>query len=84
MSKCLLLGFFAVSPRGCLKFEQWKVAVFVLDDLGFGGPGIPDPLTELCRPKNAAHMLRNPTKNMRDASPQNICCTERNPLPEKH
>ena len=29
-------------------FEQCQVVVFVADDLGFLGPGIPDLMTKLC------------------------------------
>ena len=35
-------------------FEQCQMVVFVADDLGFLGPGIPDLLTELCPPQNTA------------------------------
>ena len=31
--------------------EQCQAVVFIVDDLGFCGPGIPDPLTELCQPQ---------------------------------
>ena len=33
------------------------MVVFVADDLGFLGPGIPDLLTELCLPRDTTQML---------------------------
>ena len=36
------------------EFEQCEVVVFVADDLGFLGPGIPDLMTELCPPRDTA------------------------------
>ena len=38
--------------------ERCQVVVFVADDLGFLGPGIPDLVTELCPPQDTAQMLR--------------------------
>ena len=38
------------------------MVVFVADDLGFLGPGIPDLLTELCPPQDTAKMLRKVIK----------------------
>ena len=38
--------------RACL--EQCQVVVFLVDDLGFLGLGIPDLVTELCPPQNTA------------------------------
>ena len=35
-------------------FEQCQVVVFIADDLGFLGPGIPDLVTELCPPQDTA------------------------------
>ena len=37
-----------------LKIKQCQVVVFVADDLGFLGPGIPDLMTELCPPRDTA------------------------------
>ena len=34
------------------------MVVFVADDLGFLGPGIPDLVTELCPLQDTAEMLR--------------------------
>ena len=34
--------------------EQCQVVVFVADDLGFLGPGIPDLVTELCPSQDTA------------------------------
>ena len=34
--------------------EQCQVVVFVADDLGLLGPGIPDIVTELCPPQDTA------------------------------
>ena len=34
------------------------MVVFVADDLGFLGRGIPDLVTELCPPQDTAQMLR--------------------------
>ena len=34
--------------------EQCQMVVFVADDLGFSGPGIPDLVTELCLPQDTA------------------------------
>ena len=34
--------------------EQRQVVVFVADDLGFLGPGIPDLVTDLCPPRDTA------------------------------
>ena len=36
------------------KVEQCQVVVFVADDLGFLGPGIPDLVTELCPSQDTA------------------------------
>ena len=38
--------------RGGALLEQCQVVVFVADDLGFLGPGIPDLVTELCPPQD--------------------------------
>ena len=53
---------FFVFPSPSRRARQ--VVVFIVDDLGFRGPGTPDSL------KNSAHMLRNLTTNMRDVPPQ--------------
>ena len=34
--------------------EQCQVVVFIVDDLGFWGPGSPDLMTELCPPQDTA------------------------------
>ena len=53
--------------------EQCHVVVFIVDDLGFRGPGTPDSLTELCQPQNTANMLGHLTKSMCDTSTRSIC-----------
>ena len=35
------------------------MVVFVADDLGVLGPGIPDLVTELCRPQDTYIQIRN-------------------------
>ena len=57
--------------------------VFVADDLGFLGPGIPDLVTELCPPRDTAKMLRKVIEQRRDASPQSTCRAEQKPGPRK-
>ena len=34
------------------------MVVFVADELGFLGPGIPELVTELCPPQDTAYVLR--------------------------
>ena len=60
------------------------MVVFVADDLGLLGPGIPDLVTELCPPKTLLRSLEKGSRKRRDASPQSTCRAERNPGPEKH
>ena len=51
------------------RIEQRQLSVFIVDDLGFEARDS-RPLTELCQLPHPAHMLRNLTESMRDASPQ--------------
>ena len=59
------------------------MVVFIADDLGRLGPGIPDLVTELCPSQDTAQVLRKVIEKRRDTSPQSTCYAERNPGPAK-
>ena len=43
------------TPEAPICFEQCQVVVFIVDDLGFLGPGSPDLMTELCPPQDTTY-----------------------------